>query len=261
MSDRHLDQDEMALLAMAPTDDVERGRFEAHAASCATCGKEWRRAAKLGALMGTLATPPPPSEKSLARTRALVRAQLAAEPRSEPSKTPSLAGHAVGAAVLVSVVVAFGLGGPAISAYRVVLALATIGVAALLPNIAMRSERDAIRATIGALGLSVALGWLDYTEFPLIAGHAVGCMAMELGIGALPLVAMLSLARASSVRASALQTAAAGACGALAGQGVLLTSCGADESVLHVLFFHVAGVAVAALLGGGLGTLAARRAN
>lgn len=263
MSDQHRAPDEIALLAMAKEDDAERVRFAAHAEGCASCAREWQRAGKLAALMGTLATPPPPSDRALARTRARVHAALAAEPRPAPAAAAErspMARFAVGAAVLVSVVLAFSMTGPAISAYRMLLAIATIGVAALLPGLALRSDRDAIRATAGALALSFTLAWLDYTEIPLVAGHAVGCMTTELVIGALPLLSMLALARGAGARAGAFTGAAAGACGALAGQGVLLTTCGADESVLHVLVFHVAGVALAALLGGGLGTALARRA-
>ncbi len=261
MSEQHLDKDEIGVLAMAAAGDADRVAFEAHASGCAACGTEWRRAARLAELMGTLATPPPPSKKSLARAQARVRALLAIEPRPrvEPSHATG-SGFGVAAAVLVPVVIAFSLSGPAISAYRELLAITTIGVAALLPSFAMRSERHAIGASIAALALSLTLGWLDFTEFPLIAGHAVGCMSSELVIGALPLAAMLAVSRSAGPRASALQTAAAGACGALAGQGVLLTTCGADASVLHVLAFHVAGVVLAALIGGGLGTLVARRA-
>lgn len=261
MSERHYSKDEIAELAMAPVSGPARAALEQHAAECAECGHEWRRAARLAALMGTLAAPPPPSPKALARTQARVRALLATEPRSEAApQSTMLPGLVVAASVLVSVVVAIGLSGPAISAYRVILATTTIGVAALLPSFAMRSARNATLAATAALVLSVTLGWLDFTEFPLVAGHAVGCMYTELAVGALPLLAMVAMSRASGPRLGALQSAAAGACGALAGQGVLLTSCAADESVLHVLVFHVAGVALAMLAGGGLGTLVARRA-
>jgi hypothetical protein len=71
---------------------------------------------------------------------------------------------------------------------------------------------------------------------------------------------MVAMARGRGARLGTLASAAAGAAGALAGQGVLLTTCAADESVLHVLFFHFAGVALATLLGGGLGAVASRLA-
>jgi hypothetical protein len=258
----HPSRDEIGVLAMAAADDPQRVAFEAHAADCSACTREWRRSLRLAELMGTLAAPPPPSPKALARAQARVHALLAMEPASaiEPKAAP-FQGLMVAAAVLVSVVAAFSLSGPPISMYRELLAITTIGVAALLPGFAMRSERNAIAASVAALALSNVLGWLDFTEFPMVAGHAVGCMQMELAIGALPLLAMLGVSRSAGSRASAFQTAAAGASGALAGQGVLLTTCGADESVLHVLVFHVAGVVLGALIGGGLGTLVGRRAS
>jgi hypothetical protein len=247
----------MALLAMEA--GAEHDAFAAHAASCETCGREWQKASRLAALVGTLAAPPAPSPKALARTQARVRALMAAEPRMAID-TPHArsSGMTVAALVLVSVVIGFALNGPAISIERAMIALATIGVAALLPSFALRSPRHAVLATLGALGLSVTLGWLDYNEWPLIEGHTVGCMEIELAIGALPLVAMLAFARGTGARMGSLASAAAGACGALAGQGVLLTSCAADESVLHVLFFHVAGVVVAAAAGAALGGLSGR---
>lgn len=259
----HLSPDEMALLAMSPEDDTQRVAFVSHASSCEACGEQWHRAERLARLLSSLATPPAPSPTSLARTQARVHALMAAEPRALVLASPNahMNAFAVAGAVLVSVVVALSLSGPAISASRMVVALATIGVAALLPSLALRSPRSAIGVSGLALSLSMALGWLDYSEYPLIAGHAAGCMEMEMAIAALPLLAMLGLSRSAGTRMSALQTAAAGACGALAGQGVLLTSCAADASVLHVLLYHVAGVALMAALGGGLGTLVARRAT
>lgn len=260
MSAPHRSPGEIAGLAAMPEGDAERAAFEAHAAGCATCGAELRRAARLASLLGSLATPPPASQDALRRTRARVHALLAAEPRSRaaPARSP-VAGLAVAAAVVVSVVVALSLSGPAISVPRVLLAITTVGVAALLPSFAMRSERDAIAATGTALGLSLLLGRLDYTEFPYVAGHTVGCLQVELVVAALPLMAVLAFSRSAGRRLGALQSAATGAAGALAGQGVLLTTCAADESALHVLAFHVAGVALASVIGGGLGALAGRR--
>jgi hypothetical protein len=258
----HLSQDAIAMLALSPRSSApepERAAFEAHAVGCETCRAEWTRAVRLAELMGTLATPPPPSEKSLARTRARVRALLASEPRPEVVATdPRRAGITVAAALLVSVVLGFAMTGPPISIARAIIALATIGVATLLPSIALRSEREALGATGLALSLSVALAWIDYNEWPLVPGHTIGCMQIELAIGALPLMAMLGFSRGTGARLGSFASAAAGACGALAGQGVLLTSCAADESVLHVLFFHVAGVAVATVAGAGLGTILGR---
>jgi len=255
----HFSPDEIAAIAMGDGDDAA---LASHAAECAVCAKQWQGAKRLVSLMDGLAAPPPPSEKAMQRTQARVRALLASEPReAAPAPVPAIRGLMVGAAVLVSVVIAFALSGPSISPYRILIALATIGVAALLPNLALRSERDALVASALALGLSMTLGLLDYTEISLVAGHAISCFSTELAIGALPLVTMLGMARSSSARLGTLASAAGGAAGALAGQGVLLTTCAADESVLHVLFFHVAGVVVATLVGGGLGAVMSRRAG
>jgi hypothetical protein len=238
--------------------DPDRARFEAHAASCEACDKEWGRATKLASLIGTLATPPPASEKALARTRARVHALLASEP-STPREAPSpVTPLALAAAVVVSVVAAFSVMGPSISMSRMLLAITTIGVAALLPGFALRSPSRAKLAAGLALALSFVLAFVDYSVMTMIAGHTVGCLRIELVIGALPLFMMVAMSRRADPAHGAWQSAAAGAAGALAGQGVLLTTCAADESVMHVLAFHVAGVAAAALLGGGLGRVVAR---
>ena len=272
MTRPHFTSDEIAAIAMGDGDDAA---LAGHAADCTDCAKEWQSAKRLVSLMDGLAATPAPSEKAMQRTQARVRALLSAGVvrGADPTqlRRPALAGTVpapspmrgltVGAAVLVSAVIAFGLSAPSISPYRILIALATIGVAALLPNLALRSERDAIVASSLALGLSMTLGLLDYTEVRLVAGHAISCFSTELAIGALPLVVMLGMARSSTARLGTLASAAGGAAGALAGQGVLLTTCAADESVLHVLFFHVAGVVVATLVGGGLGAVMSRRAS
>lgn len=250
----HRDAGEMAALAMVPETDPERVALEAHVAGCGRCGAEWRRARRLASLVGTLAAPPPPSDAVLARARASVHAALASARGAAP-RPSKVAGLAVAAAVLVSVALSFAFQGPPISVPRMLLALTTIGVAALLPSFAMRTARDAAIATVSALGLSTLLGLLDYQVLTMESAHALGCMRVELVAAALPVIAMLGVARSSDRRHGAAQVAAAGAAGALAGQGVLLTSCAADASALHVLAFHVAGVAIAALSGGALGAL------
>jgi len=257
---QHPPATEIAGLAMLEPGDPERARFEAHAAECDACAKEWRRATKLASLMGTLATPPPASERSLARTQARVRALLASERGAPDLETTSAPPLSLAAAVIVSVVAAFSVSPPSISLSRTLLAITTVGVAALLPGYALRSPSRAKRAAALALSLSFVLAFVDYSVIPMIAGHTVGCLRIELVIGALPLVAMLAMSRRADPVHGAWQSAAAGAAGALAGQGVLLTTCAADESVMHVLAFHVAGVAAAALLGGGLGRIVARGA-
>jgi hypothetical protein len=256
----HPSKEEIAGTAMLEAGDPDRARVEAHAASCEACGKEWRRATKLASLMGTLATPPPANEKALARTRARVHALLATDDRSPRDVASPISPLALAAAVVVSVVAAFSVMGPSSSISRALLSLTTIGVAALLPGFALRSPSRAKIATAFTLALSFVLAFVDYSVLTMIDGHTVGCLQIEMVIGALPLVAMVAMSRRADPMHGAWQSAAAGAAGALAGQGVLLTTCASDESVMHVLAYHVTGVLAAALLGGGLGRAVARGA-
>lgn len=253
MSD-HPEKGALVVAAALEAHDPERIAVERHVASCPDCAREWEKAARLSALFEKLAPPPPADERSLGRTRARIHAALASEPRVAPPPRSQLPGFAIAAGLLISSCVALYLFGPSISGTRTVLALATIGVAAILSSLALRSDRHAIGATLGALVLSLGVGLVDYRELALDMGHAIGCLQMELAIGALPLLLMLGVSRSRS-DVGAAQTAAVGAAGALAGQAVLLTSCAADESVLHVLLFHVAGVVLAGLYGAGLGRL------
>jgi hypothetical protein len=198
------------------------------------------------------------------RARAKVHAAMAAETPRATATAPSTperglaTGPIVGACILAAAVGSLALAGDPISTGRVVLALATIAVAALLPSFAARSERAAARVLVLALALSCAVGGIDYRVLAMEAGHAMGCLEHELLVAALPLVAAGWLTRAAGRRVGTIETAAAGAAGALAGQGVLLSACAADESVLHVLAFHVAGVLAAALAGGLVGRALAR---
>ncbi|MFO0683457.1 MAG: hypothetical protein U0234_15475 [Sandaracinus sp.] len=250
----HPEKGALAVAAALDASDPERVAIEQHVALCPDCAREWEKSARLAELLGGLAAPPAPDERKLARTRARVHAQLAVEPRVVPAARTRAPVLASAAGLLISSCVALGLLGPSISASRTVLALATLGVAALLPGLALRSNRHAVGATLGAFVLSLGVGMADYHEVALVPGHAVGCLVFELLVGALPLLVMLGFSR-SRPEVGAVQMAAVGASGALAGQAVLLTQCAADESVLHVLFFHVAGVLLAGLYGAGLGGL------
>jgi hypothetical protein len=89
----------------------------------------------------------------------------------------------------------------------------------------------------------------------LVAGHGslvlatgVRCVTHELLTAALPLVALVLFRRTGGISRVGLVGIAAA--GALAGDAALHVSCSAASSVIHVLVFHVGGVAIAAALTG-----------
>ncbi len=264
----HLARDDVAGLAMLDAGDPDRRAAEDHASACAACRSEWARAERMRALMDGLASPPEPSPAAMQRARARVHAQLESESATKAASEPepeisasSAPGWATGAAVVLVGALGFVLIPHQGSALRYFVAAAAIGVAAMLGAIAARSERDARLATVLALGLSVGLGAVDLRAFAMEMGHAEGCFTTHIVASVLPLAAALWLMVSRRGATGPFHTAAAAACGAIAGQAVLLTACASEESFLHVVFFHVAGVVAAAALGAGSGRLALRLAR
>lgn len=263
----HLSKDDAVGLVMLDASDPDRRAAEAHVEGCAACGREWARAEKVRALMEGLAPPPQPSAAALQRARANVHAALAADgsaPKAVEDPEPEVAassapGWATGLAIVVVGALGFVLIPPQeASALRYFVAAAAIGIAAMLGSIAARSTRHARLATVSALGLSIGLGAVDLRAFAMEMGHAESCFSTHVVACVLPLAAALWLASSRRGTSSPFHSAAAAACGAIAGQAVLLTACASEESFLHVVFFHVAGVVTAAAIGAGSGRLALR---
>jgi hypothetical protein len=262
----HLTKDEALGLVMLDANDAERVAAEAHVGECAECRREWARAEKVLALMGALAPPPAPDAGAMQRTKALVHAELAAEPKKVESKNvepePEISAGRPGWLNGISVAAVGALGFAFVphdaTTLRYFVAFAAIGIAALLGMMAARSEQDARRATFAALGLSLGLGAIDLRAFALEVGHAESCFSTHIIACVLPLATALWLTSSSRGVKSPFHAAAAAACGAIAGQAVLLTACASEESFLHVAFFHVAGVLAAAAMGYAGGRVASR---
>jgi hypothetical protein len=259
----HLAKDDVIGLVMLDASDPDRRAAEAHVAECGECRREWSRADQVRALMDGLAPPPAPSAAALQRTRARIHAELdgaktkkATDPEPEVAAT-SAPGWATGLAVAVVGAFGFVFIEHEASALRYFVAAAAIGVAAMIGSLAARSDRDARIATLSALALSIGLGAVDLRAFAMELGHAESCFSTHVVACLLPLVAATWLTSSRRGSTSPFHAAAAAACGAVAGQAVLLTACASEESFLHVVFFHVAGVVTAAALGAGSGRLVA----
>jgi hypothetical protein len=83
--------------------------------------------------------------------------------------------------------------------------------------------------------------------------HGWGCLRVELGLGVAAFAFGVLGARAMARQLGTAGSALAAMSGALVGQRLLGSLCRAEQTAVHLLLFHVAGVALAALLGGAAG--------
>jgi hypothetical protein len=262
----HPSSDEIVGSALLDASDPGRLAVEAHARDCADCGVAWASAQKLVVLMDGLAPPPAPSDAALQRIAARIHGELDAEKKSAPAvrdPEPEVAGSfgwLTGLSIVAVGAAGFAFVPHDASTLRYLVAASAIGVAAALGSMAARSGWHARLATGLALGLSIALGAVDLRAFTLELGHAESCYSTHVIACLLPLAAAAWLTMSKRGSTSPFHAAAAAACGAIAGQAVLLTACASEESLLHVVFFHVAGVLTAAALGAGSGRVASRLA-
>jgi hypothetical protein len=118
------------------------------------------------------------------------------------------------------------------------LALAACGLMLLARR---RGLGAALLATLVAAAPALAA-----SPGALALATGVQCVAHELLTAALPLVALVLFRRTAGISRAALVGIAAA--GALVGDAALHVSCSAASSVIHVLVFHVGGVALAAAL-------------
>jgi hypothetical protein len=102
---------------------------------------------------------------------------------------------------------------------------------------------------------SLALFWAHLGATPAPESvprphHGWGCLQVELGMGVAAFLLGVFGARAAARDLGVPGSALAAMSGALVGQWLLGSYCRADQTALHLLLFHVAGVAMAALFGG-----------
>ncbi len=246
----HLDEEQLASLALGVSEDRT-----GHLAGCAQCTAELEaQRAMLGELDALPGLEPAPEVLAAVRTEIVTAMQA-----PEPARVPWLT---AGVVAVVGVLALMALGDftaleamDPLTVARWVLALGVLGGAIAIARTAARSSRHAALGLGGALGAAVGLGVLDLMASNEVIGEHLGCEQILMLAALAPLATSLFAVRrgAADPGRAALEAAAGGAAGALAGQAALFTTCSSPEGLLHVLFFHVltfVGIAmISALLG------------
>ena len=111
-----------------------------------------------------------------------------------------------------------------------------------------------------AASLSLGMVWAQMSSglHALSARIGMHCLGFELGFGAVAFLLGLGWARAAALELGPSRAALCALSGALLGQWLLNWRCPAEHSALHLLAFHVSGVALAALLAAAGGELKQR---
>ncbi|HTT72206.1 MAG TPA: hypothetical protein VMG32_13360 [Anaeromyxobacteraceae bacterium] len=231
-------------LAALPPDDPERAAAREHARTCPGCAEALLEGERLEALLGGLAPDALPAGAASGVARA-IREELAREVRRR--LVGSLVALAAALVLLVTLAHArsHSAGDWALSA---ALAATAVLLASLAGRFTLGAASAAVAAALGAALLGGRAG-------PLEAGMGLHCLLSEVAAGGLVLVAVRLALRGGSSAPSFWAFAAGAAAGALAADAALEVTCGARESLPHLLVFHLGGV----LLAAGLGGLALRR--
>jgi hypothetical protein len=238
-------QADAAGLAALPRGDAEREAAWRHAEGCAECRRALEQGDKLHALLGSVASPPPPSPGILARAQGEIVRDLVRR---------ALALTTAAATVLAwTLLVAFSRRrGTDVTAWLVSLGA---GLAAVV--VALAAVRHAGGAMVVAAALSAGMVLIAGSDGPLEAAIGVHCLAAELVAAALVVgaVAALLLPRGAGVAAQGARLAAIAAAGALAAQAALYLGCRARTAAPHLWMFHAGGVLAAAALGAAVARL------
>jgi len=236
-------------LAALPLDDPERANAYAHARECAQCARALHQAERLLAMLDAVPqapAPPPPTLRSIAGP-ILVR----------------LSALVVPARLLSAVLVATWLALVFMAKRRAGGGLAWVESAALvgvaLACLASLRRIGSLAAWL-AFGASALLAALAWGDGPLAPRMGVACLLTELGAAAIPIaIVVRAFIRRRSTRPT-LGLVVVAAAGALVGQAALHLTCPDRNAGLHVLAFHLGGVALAAAAAFLIGGLLARRA-
>jgi hypothetical protein len=225
-------------LASLPELDPEVVVARRHAASCPRCAEALDDGERLMALVDA-APMPSPREATLARIAQALAAQIASSPRWTWAPYA-----AVGVAwVLISCAAKAHShdGAPW------VMSAATFAFALGVVAVTKRGRRLPLVATVVA---SSARALATGTSGGFGSLHGVTCFAFELVAAAIPFGALALVALRDKRVGGALTFATVAAAGALVGQAALLVTCPERAHTPHVFATHVAGVVVAACLGG-----------
>lgn len=246
MSEQHLDDDRLSLVAALDARDPERALADEHCAQCPACNKRLTAAQReldaLDAIAAPLLTP-----AEIERARIAVASAIDFDASPAPNAASQAVHRAVEAALVAAAIAAPFVVGTAFaappSASQLASSIAALcwGVVASLGVARKRERRSA--ATLSIVGSAALIAVSDASP----QGNSIFflCAVFELAAAVIPTaIAATLIAR----RRSALDLASVAAASALAASLTLRVSC-LDRHLSHVLVTHVGGVALAALFG------------
>jgi hypothetical protein len=227
----HIEDDALALAAL-PLGDAQRIAAYAHARACEPCRRALRGASTLLVHVDALADLGPPAPAVLRAIAGPVVAELSA--------------LAVPGALIAGVLVAIWGVLVSLARHRAasvpawLTSLTALG-AALACSLLVRRARAA--ATVAAAGSSLLMIAFAWTETGALSATGLHCMLTEIAGALVPfaVVARLGLRR-RTLDLGAPMIAVAGA-GALAAQAALHLTCPGRGAGLHLLVFHLGGLA------------------
>ena len=234
----------IALAALSPN-DPEREAAVAHARSCPGCAQALREGTLLLELIDLELRPLPLTEAVLQRVERAVLAEVdgARAPRAAPGCQAHLVFAASAALAFALLVLLSRQRAPDLGSW--IVAAAAASLAALLAGLSGRGANAVLAAGVASLALAMWAGSAQGLD-PLIG---LKCVAIELVAASVPF-AVAALSRGAVPRPSSPGPAAAlAAAAALAGQAALHLTCPVRHALPHLLAFHVAGVALAVVLG------------
>ena len=232
-------QERSLALVTLPDGDADRAEADNHARCCDACTDALAEARAILQLLDRHGAPAPPSEAALRRARAHIAADMRGA-GGAGRVLPALA--AAAGFVLVALLAKHRVTDP------IALALAGLGLAAA----ALRAAGMPWRSWLGlgvTLVASAVFAAVVGGPGELDATVGVKCVLLEAVAGSLPLATTAFLLWRRQAPYGAMVFACAAAAGALAGHAALHLTCPRRLELPHLFAFHVAGVALAALIG------------
>jgi len=226
-------------------DAAARAELEEHLAACPGCTVWLQQLRMTSRAIGALPRPGLPLEVRQASLAAFdrwaERSGAAAGARSGAAWT--LAVPALGTAAVFALLL-FLARRPSSSRLDWGTGLALLAAAALLPFL---GRARGSRAAIAGVAATLATALIGGGAGPLDLGEGLECLAI-VGLSAAAVAGVSRLALRRVAEASALSTGTWAIAGAVAGAAALQVACGAHGSLLHLVAFHVGGVAAVAAL-------------
>jgi hypothetical protein len=235
-------------IASLPEGDPERAQYLDHARDCPGCTQALRQSEKLMRLIEASELPAP-SAAALQRASEPILAELrGAAPGRSRARIANLPSWLVqAAAVIPGFLIPIWIGRH-LELDGTAAALLVLVAASLLAATAGALRAGALVALAAAAGFAFAAGGVPGVPLAGAQIHwgGIDCSLFEMLAAVLPLAAAAVVYRRNPSPGMLAQAAAAGA---LAGQAGLHVACPGRHDVVHLWFFHVAGVGAAALLG------------